>query len=73
MGKNTGEDFQAETKYFRDKRLGGNLDWAKKPGVYKSYPSSKTIQLPSNLREAKISFSDVLQKRRAREPSQMSL
>jgi SagB-type dehydrogenase family enzyme len=65
MEKNIGEDFQAETKYFRDKRLGGNLVWANKPEVYKSYPSSKTIQLPNNLRESKISFSDVLQKRRS--------
>jgi SagB-type dehydrogenase family enzyme len=65
MGKNIGEDFQAETKYFRDKRLGGNLDWANKPEVYKYYPSSKSIQLPNNLREAKISFSAVLQKRRS--------
>jgi SagB-type dehydrogenase family enzyme len=65
MGKNIGEDFQAETKYFRNKRLGGNLDWANKPEVYKSYPSSKTVQLPSELREAAISFSEVLQKRRS--------
>jgi SagB-type dehydrogenase family enzyme len=65
MGKNIGEDFQAETKYFRNKRLGGNLDWANKPEVYKSYPSNKTIQLPNELREATISFSDVLQKRRS--------
>jgi SagB-type dehydrogenase family enzyme len=65
MGKNIGEDFQALTKYFRDKRLGGNLDWANKPEVYKSYPTNKTIQLPNKLREATISFSNVLQKRRS--------
>jgi SagB-type dehydrogenase family enzyme len=65
MVKNVGEDFQAETKYFRNKRLGGNLDWANKPEIYKSYPSSKTIQLPHELRETTISFSDVLQRRRS--------
>ena len=65
MEKNIGNDFQAETKYSRNKRLGGNLDWANKPEIYKSYPSSKTIQLPKDLREATISFSDILQKRRS--------
>jgi SagB-type dehydrogenase family enzyme len=65
MRKNIGEDFKAETKYFRNKRLGGNLEWANKPEVYKSYPSSKTIQLPHELREATFSFSEVLQKRRS--------
>ena len=42
MEKNVGDDFQAETKYARNKRLGGNLDWSNKPEIYKSYPSSKT-------------------------------
>ena len=65
MGKNIGEDFQAETKYFRNKRLGNNLDWANKPEVYKNYPSSKTIQLPNELPDVTISFSDVLQKRKS--------
>ena len=63
MGENIGKDFQAETKYYRNKRLGGNLDWANKPEIYKSYPSSKTVQLPTQLREATIGFSEVLQKR----------
>ena len=65
MGKNIGEDFQTETKYFRNKRLGGNLDWANKPEVYKSYPSSKIIQLPNEFRGTTISFSDVIKKRRS--------
>ncbi len=47
MEKNVGDDFQTETKYARTKSLGGNLDWANKPETYKSYPSSKTVQLPN--------------------------
>jgi len=63
MGENIGEAFQAKTKYYRNKRIGGNLDWANKPEIYKSYPSSKTVQLPTQVPEATISFSEVLQKR----------
>ena len=65
MGKNVGDDFQTETKYIRNKSLGGNLDWANKPEIYKSYPSSKTIQLPKQFQEATISFTEVLQKRKS--------
>jgi SagB-type dehydrogenase family enzyme len=65
MNETVGDDFQTETKYIRNKRLGGNLDWANKPEIYKSYPSSKTIQLPSQFQEATISFAEVLQKRKS--------
>jgi len=65
MRKNVGDDFQTETKYFRDKSLGGNLDWANKPEIYKSYPSRKTVQLPSQFQESTISFTDVLRKRKS--------
>ena len=65
MGKNVGDDFQTETKYIRTKSLGGNLDWANKPEIYKSYPSSKTIQLPKQFQEAAISFAEALQKRKS--------
>ena len=65
MGKNVGDDFQAETKYSRNKSLGGNLDWANKPETYKSYPSSKTVQLPNQFKAATITFAEVLQKRKS--------
>ena len=65
MGKNVGDDFQTETKYIRTKSLGGNLDWANKPEIYKSYPSSKTIQLPKQFQETTISFAEALQKRKS--------
>ena len=65
MGKNGGDDFQTETKYIRTKSLGSNLDWANKPETYKSYPSSKTIQLPSQLQEATFNFTEVLRRRKS--------
>jgi SagB-type dehydrogenase family enzyme len=63
MSKPIGDNFQTETKYTRNTRLGGNLDWANKPEIYKSYPSSRTIQLPNPFQTATISFAEVLKKR----------
>jgi SagB-type dehydrogenase family enzyme len=65
MRKTVGDDFQTETKYTRNKSLGGNLNWANKPEIYKSYPSSKTVQLPSQLQEATIRFTEVLGRRKS--------
>jgi SagB-type dehydrogenase family enzyme len=65
MSKTIGDDFQAGTKYLRNKSLGGKLDWANKPETYKSYPSSRTVQLPNQFQTATISFTDVLQKRKS--------
>jgi SagB-type dehydrogenase family enzyme len=65
LEKTVGDDFQNETKYTRNKILSGNLDWESKPEIYKSYPSNKTIQLPNPLREAPISFTEVLKKRKS--------
>ena len=65
MGKNVGDDFQTETMYIRTKSLGGNLDWANKPEAYKSYPSSKIVQLPSQFLESTLSFTEVLRKRKS--------
>jgi hypothetical protein len=65
MGKTVGDDFQIETKYIRNRSFGGNLNWANKPEIYKSYPSSKTVQLPRQLEEATIGFSEVLRRRKS--------
>jgi len=65
LAKTVGDDFQTETKYTRDKRLGSNLDWANKPETYKSYPSNKTIQLPSKLHEPTMGFAEVLGRRKS--------
>jgi len=65
MEKNVGDNFQIETKYVRTKSLGGRLDWANKPEIYKSYPPDKTIQLPSQFPESTINFTEVLQRRKS--------
>jgi len=65
MPKTVGDDFQRETKYIRNASLGGNLNWEKKPEIYKSYPSCKTVKLPSQPREAALLFSKVLQERKS--------
>lgn len=65
MEKNVGDDFQAETKYARNRSLGGNLDWSNKPEIYKSYPSSKTILLPNQFQVSTISFNEVLKERKS--------
>jgi SagB-type dehydrogenase family enzyme len=65
MRKTVGDDFQTETKYTRNKSLGGNLNWANKPEIYKSYPSRKTVPLPSQLQEATIRFTEVLRRRKS--------
>jgi SagB-type dehydrogenase family enzyme len=65
MAKNVGDDFQNETKYTRNKSIGENLNWSKKPEIYKSYPSNKAIPLPTQLQETTLSFIEVLQQRKS--------
>ena len=47
MAEGSGDRFQAETKYIRDKVPAGYLDWRKKPGPYKSYPEAPKFKLPA--------------------------
>ncbi len=65
MGAPVGDDFQKETKYIRNKGLGGNLDWSNRPETYKSYPHSKIVRLPSQLEEVTVAFTDALKRRRS--------
>jgi SagB-type dehydrogenase family enzyme len=65
MPKTVGDDFQRETKYIRNASIGDRLNWQKKPEIYKNYPSNKTVKLPSQLREAAVFFSEVLQERKS--------
>jgi len=62
---NIGDEFQIQTKYWRNRSLGKTLDWTMKPEIYKSYPSSKTIELPSQLKESEIYLSEILHKRKS--------
>jgi SagB-type dehydrogenase family enzyme len=45
--------------------LGGRLNWATKPEIYKSYPSSKTVQLPTEVQATEASLSLILHKRKS--------
>jgi hypothetical protein len=65
MRKTVGDDFQIETKYTRNRILGGNLNWVNKPEIYKSYSSSRTVQLPSQFQDATIRFTEVLRRRKS--------
>jgi SagB-type dehydrogenase family enzyme len=65
MNENIGDNFQTGTKYLRNNSLGGILDWANKPEIYKSYPNSKTIQLSRQFQEVNVSFAEILQKRKS--------
>jgi SagB-type dehydrogenase family enzyme len=65
MNENIGDNFQTGTKYFRNRSLGGNLDWENKPEIYKRYPNSKTIQLSRQFQEVTISLAEVLKKRKS--------
>jgi SagB-type dehydrogenase family enzyme len=65
MAKTVGDDFQTETKYMRNRTLGGNLDWANKSDTYKNYPSSKTVQLPSQFQDSASIFNKVVRKRKS--------
>jgi SagB-type dehydrogenase family enzyme len=65
MGNNVGDDFEAETKFTRNKSLGGRLDWNNKPEIYKSYPSSKTVVLPNQFQDSTVSFTEAVKKRKS--------
>jgi SagB-type dehydrogenase family enzyme len=65
MNKPVGDDFQSETKYFREKSLGNRLDWATKPEIYKNYPSKNTINLPNQFQESTVGLTKVLRMRKS--------
>ena len=59
-----GDEFHSETKYTR-RNLGGYLDWANKPGLYKKYPVAKKINLSKELPGKFLSIVDVLRSRKS--------
>ncbi len=65
MGTTVGDDFQKSTKHIRGKSLGGSVNWGDKPELYKYYPSSKSIQLPKQMQEPTLNFTEVLQRRKS--------
>lgn len=60
-----GDNFQQETKYYRDNMSGVNLDWASQPKLYKDYPNSQIIQLSDITPISDTPLYDVLKKRKS--------
>jgi SagB-type dehydrogenase family enzyme len=65
MTKSIGDEFQAETKYHRDRMSGRGLDWASKPDVYKEYPDCRRIELSYKTKIEALPLDEVLRKRRS--------
>ena len=65
MSAYIGDEFQSATKYRREKMLGGYLDWANKPEVYKEYPENRKIQLPSIDDPTTLAFDETIRKRKS--------
>ena len=74
MTEGIGCRFQQETKYFPDKLSEKGLVWISKPELYKEYPESKKIKLPTPETIADMSLSETLKKRKSiRSFSQQSI
>ena len=65
MKESFGDLFQKETKYFRDKLLGGMSDFLNRPKLYKNYSKSKKIALLPPESEETITLDETLKKRRS--------
>ena len=65
MRNGIGDHFQQETKYYREKLLGGGLDWQNKPSLYKEYPNRTKIILPPPQPGGKMTLDTVLRRRRS--------
>ncbi len=61
-----GDDFQAKSKYERSTLKGKALDWALKPALYKSYPTTyEQVALDSPKAEGGGDYFELLSKRRS--------
>jgi SagB-type dehydrogenase family enzyme len=65
MTQGVGDQYQKETKYSRGKLLGDTLDWLNKPKTYKEYPDKNKIELPAPELMGKMTFQEVLKKRKS--------
>ncbi len=59
-----GDEFQNQTKHTR-LNIGVYLDWAKKPEVYKTYPTAKMVALPKEWPNQCLTVVDALKRRRS--------
>jgi SagB-type dehydrogenase family enzyme len=64
MTSSIGDEFQSQTKHTRS-NIGGYLDWANKPSIYKNYPAAKKIKLTYKFPEQARQITEILQKRRS--------
>ncbi len=60
-----GDQFQQELKYQRGRLPAWQLDWTRKPGTYKQYPSAPRVQLDEPDREGGAPLWSVLAGRRS--------
>lgn len=65
LTKSVGDDFQKETKYFRNMHLSNYLDWSNKPDTYKKYPKAQKIQLPKKFPEKTLDIFEILKNRKS--------
>jgi SagB-type dehydrogenase family enzyme len=65
MHAGIGDRFQHSTKHSRERLLGGYLDWANKPEVYKKYPSAKIIKLSQKFSKQTLPIVETLRRRRS--------
>jgi SagB-type dehydrogenase family enzyme len=59
-----GDDFQKQTKYQRGK-IGGSLDWSKKPKIYKQYTNNQKIQLTIPKEIKTLPLAETIKKRKS--------
>lgn len=64
MKKKAGDEFQQNTKYFRNKMI-ERPDWSIQPELYKTYPNSKIINLPKPF-ILSITLDETLRKRKSK-------
>lgn len=61
----TGDTFQQDTKYQRERMPRGGLDWASQPQPYKQYPDSPKVKLPDFDFSAAASLQDTISNRKS--------
>ena len=61
----TGDAFQRETMYDRNRMAGGGLDWSSKPDIYKEYSTSSRIELPQPVPSSEVSLDQALRLRKS--------
>lgn len=65
LTKLIGDEFQKETKYYRNTLNGNYLDWANKPDMYKSYSKAQKIRLKKEFPSKTLEIVKTLKKRKS--------